>query len=218
MGGHRLLLMGLATSVEVVGLDGDIRLDAGLGDLAVQTLARYMLASLEIAGTDSLCTAVVRTRSRCRLTAVAPGQRLLAGPAVEDPGRAARRDGVRQLIPVDHELAHGLDGTDLQRGHGRPPLTRLRAGRPVQPRVSRFCAPRALQDGPLTRPRTVRDRHADGGPETGPENRRPDAAEEEEEPQRGQGRKEPRHRLGDRSIRSLPRRALPPALHGSEPR
>ncbi|MDG2114744.1 MAG: flagellar biosynthetic protein FliR, partial [Actinomycetota bacterium] len=49
MGGHRLLLMGLATSVDVVGLDGNIRLDARLGDLAVQTLARYMLASLEIA-------------------------------------------------------------------------------------------------------------------------------------------------------------------------
>lgn len=49
MGGHRLLLMGLATSVEVVGLDGNVRLDAGLGDLAVQTLSRYTLASLEIA-------------------------------------------------------------------------------------------------------------------------------------------------------------------------
>lgn len=49
MGGHRLLLMGLMTSVEVIGLDGTFSLDEGLGDLAVDIMASYTLASLEIA-------------------------------------------------------------------------------------------------------------------------------------------------------------------------
>jgi flagellar biosynthesis protein FliR len=49
MGGHRLLVMGLATSIEVVGLDGDLQLDGGLADVAVDLFARYTLASLEIA-------------------------------------------------------------------------------------------------------------------------------------------------------------------------
>ena len=49
MGGHRVLLLGLSTSTQVVALDGSFRLEGGLADLAVEVLVRYTLASLEIA-------------------------------------------------------------------------------------------------------------------------------------------------------------------------
>ncbi len=49
LGGHRLILMGLNTSIEVIGLDGSINLDGSLGDMALTTLSNYTLAALEIA-------------------------------------------------------------------------------------------------------------------------------------------------------------------------
>ena len=49
LGGPHLILMGMNTSVEVIGLDGSINLDGSLGDLALTTLGNYTLAALEIA-------------------------------------------------------------------------------------------------------------------------------------------------------------------------
>ncbi len=49
MGGHRLILLGLATSTSVISLDGDITVNDGLAVLAADTLARYTVASLQIA-------------------------------------------------------------------------------------------------------------------------------------------------------------------------
>ncbi len=49
MGGHHMLMMGLVTSTRVVGLDGETSIDEGLGDLALDAISSYTLASLEIA-------------------------------------------------------------------------------------------------------------------------------------------------------------------------
>lgn len=48
LGGHRLLIVGLAGSVSVIGLDGDLQLRGGLADVGVEVLARYTIAALEI--------------------------------------------------------------------------------------------------------------------------------------------------------------------------
>ncbi|MFT7647088.1 MAG: flagellar biosynthetic protein FliR [Candidatus Poriferisodalaceae bacterium] len=44
-GGHRLLLAGVAQSVEAIALDGSIRVSSGLADLAVQTTGRLQPCS-----------------------------------------------------------------------------------------------------------------------------------------------------------------------------
>ncbi len=49
MGGPRLLVAGLAGTVEAVPLDGSISLQANLADVAVDALSRFFLAGLEIA-------------------------------------------------------------------------------------------------------------------------------------------------------------------------